>query len=124
VKNLENRERINAIIEKYDQDDTVLGVLLIGSRGKGYHTNSSDIDLELIVTEQKFTELKDKGQHYIHAEDYDIIYKSFTELEKCKESNIDQDHWEYKNCPVISDKTGKLTLLMSEIESFNSEVLF
>ena len=115
MKNLENKERIDKIIEKYGQNDTILGVILIGSRGKGYQTNNSDIDLELVVTEQKFIELRDKGQHYIHTENYDIIYKSLKELEKCKKSDIDQDHWEYKNCPIISDRTGKLSLLISEI---------
>lgn len=119
MRNLENKERINKIMEKYAQDDAVLGVILIGSHGKGYQTDNSDIDLELIVTEQKFIELKDKGQHYIHTENYDIIYKSLKELERFKMSNIDQDHWEYKNCPIIFDKTGKLTLLINEIEIYD-----
>ena len=112
---MDKLEKIYQILQEYNQNDEVLGAIVIGSLGKGYQTEKSDIDLELIVTDQKFFALKGKGEHYIHTKEYDIIYKSYKELERCKKSENDKDHWKYKDCPVISDKTGGLDKIVKEI---------
>ena len=52
-KQMGELEKIFQILQEYNQNDEVLGTIVIGSLGKGYQTEKSDIDLELIVTNQK-----------------------------------------------------------------------
>jgi predicted nucleotidyltransferase len=113
------KEMIKKLLHHYKVDDQVLGVILVGSLAKDYEDEYSDIDLELVVTENRYDELERNAQRIIHTEKYDLIFTTIDRLQKVKESERDEDHWLYKDCPLLLDKTGKLAEILKEIAKYD-----
>ena len=114
-----HEELVERLLEHYSADESVLGIILVGSAGKGYDDEESDIDLEIIVAEDKYNALEKKTQRFIHAEDYDLVFTTIAKLQQFRESKKDEDHWRYQGCPVLLDKTGKLDGILKEIEKYD-----
>lgn len=114
-------ESVKKLLDCYQTDESVLGVILVGSTGKGYQDDVSDVDLEVVVTGDKFDELENNGEKLIHTETYDLIYTTIDRLQQVKESEDDEDHWWYRNCPVLLDKTGKLKGILEEIARYDTD---
>ena len=77
-----NEKLLHSLINRYERDKNTIGIIMIGSQAKGYQNNHSDIDLEIVVTTDKFNEIKKEAQHYIHTEEYDLIFKSIAEIKE------------------------------------------
>jgi predicted nucleotidyltransferase len=117
----ERKELMKKLLNQYIVDESVLGVILIGSFGKGYQDEHSDIDLEVIVTENRYNEFEKNAQRIIHTEDYDIGFTTIDKLQRIKESEKDVEHWRYKDCPILHDKTGKLAEILKEITRYDED---
>lgn len=116
-----HKELVDKLMNCYSADQSVLGVILVGSAGKGYHNEHSDVDLEVVVTEERYNELQKNFQKFIHTEKYDVIFTTIDVLQQVKQSGKDVDHWWYKDCPVLLDKTGKLKGVLREITRYDVE---
>jgi predicted nucleotidyltransferase len=115
------KELITKLLNQYIVDEEVLGIILIGSLGKGYQDEHSDIDLEVVVTENHYNKFEKNAQRLIHTEEYDIVFTTIDKLQQVKESQKDVEHWRYKDCPILHDKTGKLAEILKEITRYNDD---
>lgn len=115
------RERVKKLLDRYVADDSVLGVILVGSVGKGYEDEKSDIDLEVVVTEEKYSVLEKNAQKFIHTEEYDLVFTTIDKLQQVKKSERDEDHWWYQDCPVLLDKTDKLEEILEEVTNYDTD---
>ncbi|MFX1252125.1 MAG: nucleotidyltransferase domain-containing protein [Promethearchaeota archaeon] len=111
---------INKLVQQYNTDELVLGLVLIGSIPKGYHDEHSDIDLEIVVTEERYYEQKKHHQTFIHTSQYDLIFTTIDKLQQLKDSKKDEEHWAYQDCQVLLDKTGKLKEILKQITKFDA----
>lgn len=66
------KELIDRLLSDYGTDTQVLGIIQVGSVAKGYADEHSDVDIEIVVTEDKYAELARNSQKTIHTEKYDI----------------------------------------------------
>ncbi len=112
---------LKRLLGRYADDESVLGAVLVGSVGKGYGDERSDLDLEVVVTENRYNLLVKKGQKFVHTNEYDLIFTTMNDLQKARESKKDEDHWWCKDCPVLLDKTGKLDDYLREIGSYDAD---
>ena len=99
------KELINRLLSDYGTDSQVLGIIHVGSIAKGYADKHSDVDLEIVVTEDKYAELARNSQKTIHAEKYDLRFTTAIKLRRIKDSDADEDHWDYQKSIVLQDKT-------------------
>jgi predicted nucleotidyltransferase len=113
------KELIKRLTAKFGADEQVLAVVQVGSTAKGYDDEHSDVDLELVVTEDKYDELAKKSQKIIHTESHDLIFTTIDKLRQLKVSNMDEDHWNYQNANVLIDKTHILQKTLNEITRYN-----
>lgn len=112
-------ELIKSLLDRCKGDESVLGFILVGSLGKGYGDERSDVDLELVVTEDRYKEQKRRDQGIIRTEKHDLIFTTIDRLQRVKESERDEDHWSYRDCPVLFDRTGKLADIVKEIAEYD-----
>jgi len=112
-------ELIKRLLQHHRKDESVLGIILVGSLAKGYGDEHSDVDLEVVVTEDRYDQLKKNAQRIIHTEEHDLIFTTIDRLQRVKESERDEDHWWYKDCPVLLDKTEKLAGILKEISKYD-----
>src|SRR5262245_41995145 len=98
-----------ARIEAWAADPDVLGVLLVGSKSRGYEDARSDDDLELFLTEEAFARMAPSECHALMVEGegaarrivYDAQITSLAELERKRESTFDLDHWPYERARIL-----------------------
>jgi predicted nucleotidyltransferase len=114
-------ELINKLLEDYYTDDSVLGVIQVGSTAKGYHDESSDVDFEVIVTEEKYAQIEKSYKKFIHTDRYDLIFTTIGRLENLVNSEIDEDHWKYKNSIIRLDRTRRLKDILGEITRYDRD---
>lgn len=68
--NNQQRETIEQVIEVAAKDPGILGLILCGSLAKGTETDQSDVDLFVVVTDERFE--KEKGnKNYFWGTDFD-----------------------------------------------------
>jgi len=113
------RELIREMLDKYSADELVLAVVQVGSTAKGHDDEHSDVDLEVVVTEDKYAELAKNFQKIIHTERYDLIFTTISKLRQVWDSDVDEDHWEYQNSIVLLDKTHTLQGILDEITRYD-----
>lgn len=114
-----HKELVERLLDRYSADESVLGVILVGSVGKGYQDENSDIDLEVVVTEERFRLFEEKNEELIHTEKYDLMFTTMENLERVTECERDEDHWRYQDCPVLLDKTSKLEDILEEAAKYD-----
>jgi len=112
-------ELIEKLLAEYGGDEQVNGIIQVGSSAKGYGDEYSDLDLEVVVTEKKYAALVREFQKIIHTEKYDLIYTTIGELQQIKDSDRDEDHWNYENAIILLDRTGNLQGMLNEITKYN-----
>jgi predicted nucleotidyltransferase len=109
------RRLIEKLMEELSVDESVLAVVQVGSTAKGYDDKHSDVDLEVVVIEDRYTELSKNSQKIVHTDKYDLIYTTIDKLRQVKDSDRDEDHWNYMNSTVLLDKTHALQETLNEI---------
>jgi predicted nucleotidyltransferase len=94
----------------------VAGVVLVGSKSRGYGDRLSDDDLEVILDDEAHARLTpvECVEYLIEGEGearrivYDAQYESLGELERKAHSTRDLDHWPYESAPVLFDRDGRV----------------
>ncbi|HUU78161.1 MAG TPA: nucleotidyltransferase domain-containing protein [candidate division Zixibacteria bacterium] len=89
-------------------DPNILGVILLGSRGKGFYKEHSDYDFQVIVREEVLEEYKDKIKEIDNQDFFDC---SVLTLESFKnyaawDTEFMWDRYTYANVKPLIDKTN------------------
>jgi predicted nucleotidyltransferase len=116
---MSRRKLIQKLMNELSVDEFVLAVVQVGSKAKGYDDKHSDVDLEVVVTEDRYAELAKNSQKIIHTDKYDLIYTTLDKLRQVRHSDNDEDHWNYVNSIVLLDKTGALQGILNGITAYD-----
>lgn len=118
---MESREELlNKLLLDYCAESSDLAAIQVGSTAKGYDDESSDVDLKVIVTEEKYVDIEKNFQTFLHTDRYDLIFKTIARLRKTVNSEIDEDHWNYQDAIVLLDKTGRVDRILKNIVQYDS----
>lgn len=118
---VESRKKlVEKLLDTYRTDEAVLGIIQVGSTVKGYDDEYSDVDLVLVVTEDKYAMLEKNFQKVIHTEEYDLKFTTTNMLRHIKSSKSDEDHWDFQDSIVLFDKTNTLEEALREITSYDT----
>jgi predicted nucleotidyltransferase len=112
------KELVNKLMEDYCTENSVLGVIQVGSTAKGYDDEFSDVDLEVVVSDERYVVLEKSFQKFIHDDKYDLIFTTVVRLEDVINSESDEDHWNYEKSVVLLDKTGKVGKILGKITRY------
>lgn len=115
------RELVNKLMEDYGTEKSVLGVIQVGSTAKGYDDELSDVDLEVIVTEERYAVLEKSFQKFEHTDRHDLIFTTVARLKNIINSERDEDHWNYEKSIVLLDRTGTVGKILEEITRYNRD---
>lgn len=113
-------------VDKLIASPHVQGVLLVGSRSRGYNEGSSDFDLEAIVDDGFHRTLPPldrialvwDGKPFESRLVGDIYTESRSELEAKEHSRLDVDHWPYEAAGVWYDRDGEIAPLVAALGRF------
>jgi hypothetical protein len=103
-----------ARLTEWQANPDVLGVLLVGSKSRGYNDELSDDDLEVLLTDEASARLMPAQCHELHFEGegasrkiiYDAQYTTLTDLQCKAHSPVDLDHWPYERAQALFDRDG------------------
>ncbi|MNX75075.1 hypothetical protein D3C86_1065330 [compost metagenome] len=105
-----------ARLEAWRASDDVVGVLLVGSKCRGYGDALSDDDLEVLLTDEAHARLSPEatsevvfsGEGASRKLVYDAYYTAISDLEGKVASPRDLDHWPYEQAQVLFDRDGRV----------------
>ncbi len=98
-------------------DPNILGLVLLGSRGKGFYKEYSDYDFQLIVKDETIDKYKEKMEEMNKHDDFDCSALTINEFEKYAEwgSEFAWARYSYSNVKALVDKTdGKIQNIINE----------
>lgn len=118
------RKAIDTLLSK--SASHVQGILLVGSRSRGYHDPTSDFDLEIIVDDDFYAQLDQKQRLALVWEgkpfNSRLIGDTYTEsrhhLEAKQASVLDVDHWPYEAAAIWYDRDGDMGSLVQQLAVF------
>jgi hypothetical protein len=104
-----------ARLAEWRRDETVVGVLLVGSKSRGHGDALSDDDLEVVLTDEAYARLTPAGcVEYVSEGEgearriiYDAQYVALSHLAAKRRSPHDLDHWPYERAVVLFDRDGR-----------------
>lgn len=103
-------------LEEWKADPEVRGVLLVGSKSRGYGDALSDDDLEVYFSEEAFARIEPascldllvEGEGSERRIVYDAQRTSLADLHRKAASAFDLDHWPYEKARILFDRDGAL----------------
>ena len=106
-----------ARLEEWESRSDVRGVLLVGSKSRGYGDRLSDDDLEVILDDEAHARLSPAEcvEYLVEGEGgtrrliYDAQYAPLGGLETKARSTQDLDHWPYEAAGVLFDRDGRVS---------------
>jgi predicted nucleotidyltransferase len=110
---------------KLAKAEGVVGALLVGSSSMGYADSSSDIDLEVFVTEKSYNKKRQTRGDYDSYQGLDISWRWMTlkELEnELRDWENDVDLWVYSKCRILLDRGGKLGSLLAKYKKYPEKI--
>ncbi len=101
------------ILKEANEQQDILGLILVGSRGKGFENEHSDYDMVMIVKDEALDALKNRAQH---DEQVDLSVYSISDFKKYAgwESPEQWDRYNYARTKILVDKIGELPKLVEE----------
>lgn len=105
-----------ARLEEWRREPDVLGVVLVGSKSRGYGDALSDDDLEVVLTDEAHARLAPaaclefhfEGEGAARALVWDAQYVPLSALREKAGSPRDLDHWPYERAAVLFDRDGRV----------------
>jgi len=105
-----------AKLEEWKRDPDVVGVILVGSKTRGFHDELSDDDLEVLLEESAYARLAPtecialgyEGEGDTKRLAYDAQLTSLADLVRKRTSPIDLDRWPYERAIVLYDPSGRV----------------
>ncbi len=113
-------------VVKLTESPHVQGVLLVGSRSRGFNDSNADYDLEAIVDDEFHHRLDARNRIALvwdgKAFDSRLIGDVYTEgrhaMEAKAQSLLDVDHWPYESAPIWYDRDGDMAELVARLAEF------
>ena len=98
------------------QDPDVVGIVLVGSKSRGFNDDASDDDLEVLLEERAYAKLAPtecsaveyQGEGDAKRLAWDAQYTSLADLERKASSPFDLDRWPYQRAVVLHDPSGRV----------------
>jgi predicted nucleotidyltransferase len=103
------------VLKEAKEQDEILGLILVGSRGKGFENEYSDYDLIMIVKDEAVSLLSEKYKQR-NLVNVDLVVQSLSDFKKYAEWDSPEtwDRYNYAHCKVLLDKTNDLPKLIQE----------
>lgn len=118
-----HKESLDKFLRIYENDETVLGILLCGSIAHGYSKADSDIDICLVVSDEEFVKRKKEDaltfgifdictyeNGYIDCKVADLEF-----LEKTARYGSDPARYAFKDCEILLSRIDNLNEVISRI---------
>lgn len=101
------------LLQEAKEQADIIGLILVGSRGKGFENEYSDHDAVMIVKDGTVEAFKDK---YSDVENTDLSLYSLSDFKKYAgwESPEAWDRYNYTHTKILIDKTSELLKLVEE----------
>jgi hypothetical protein len=101
------------ILEEAKNRDDILGLILTGSRGKGFENEHSDYDIKIIATDGSVSDLE---KRYAETENADVSVRTLSDFKAFAEwgSPESWDRYDFAHIKILVDKTGELQKLTEE----------
>ncbi len=109
---------------RFSGKDGVLGVLLVGSTSSGYNDSSSDVDLEVIATQDLCRKIGSTCGHERY-QDLDVWWECLTldELQnELKDWKNDINLWVFSKSQILLDPERKIRRTLSHYRQYPNEV--
>lgn len=110
-------EIFKQIQKESEKDPNILGLFLVGSRGKRFHQEYSDYDFNVIVKEEVLLDYRKKFEKYDEIKGFDCGVKTLAELIEYAEmgTEYEWDRYSFAHVQAEFDKTnGKLQEIIDE----------
>lgn len=103
------------ILKDAQENPDILGLILLGSRGKGFENEHSDYDMRMIVKDEVVSAIRDKYESH-HLENVDLEVSSLSDFkEYAKFGDINSwDRYDFTHTKILIDKTDLLSELVKE----------
>jgi hypothetical protein len=103
-------------LEEWKRDPDVVGVVLVGSKTRGFNDALSDDDLEVLLDERAYAKLAPsecislgyEGEGETKRLAYDAQLTSLADLVRKRTSPIDLDRWPYEKAVVLHDPSSRV----------------
>ena len=108
-------EKFNQLLERAKTDDNIIGLFLVGSRGKGFDNEHSDYDIK-IITNDEVAETYNKEYAILKSADIDLVVMSLSELKSYAEWNspFAWDRYTFSHVKTLIDKTGEIQKIIDQ----------
>ncbi len=105
------------LLKEAGENAAVVGLVLIGSRGKGFENEHSDYDVLMIVKDESIDLFK--GKYTKHSfENVDLMIQSLSEFKAYATcggpSEEAWNRYDYAHCKILLDKAGSLPAFIQE----------
>lgn len=109
------QQNFEQIIKEAKERDEIIGLILVGSRGKGFENEHSDYDAIMIVKDDMASALHDEYKQK-GFKDIDLSVKSLSDFKKYADWDGPEiwDRYNYAHCKILVDKTDNLPELIKE----------
>jgi predicted nucleotidyltransferase len=97
------------ILRDARENENILGLVLLGSRGKGFHNEHSDYDMVMVAKDEMTTDIHDSYEVQ-DLDNVDLAIYSLSDFKKYAgwESAETWDRYDYAHTEILVDKTGEL----------------
>lgn len=120
---------LRAAITKLSESPHVQGIILVGSRSRGFNDDIADYDLEAIVDDAFHQRLDARNRIALVWDGVafesrligDVYTESYSELGKKVHSPLDVDHWPYESSPIWYDRDGDIAEMVARLAAFPEE---
>lgn len=117
-------------VARLRESPAVQGVLLVGSRSRGFHEGKSDFDLEVVVDDEFYAALprSDRialvwdGKPFKSRLLGDIYTEGRSAFAAKQGSPLDVDHWPYEAAQLWYDREGAIAPLVAALAAFPEEI--
>lgn len=123
------QQAIDYIEEKFRNDSGVLALLLSGSIAHGFNTERSDVDLNIVVSAERYAELAAAGKltYWESAEAFypggyfDGKFISLDYLELVRGRGNEPTRFALHDARILFDRTGEVSSLLKAIAAYPAE---
>jgi hypothetical protein len=113
-------------VTKLTESPHVQGVLLVGSRSRGFNDAQADYDLEAIVDDEFHHRLDARnrialvwdGKPFESRLIGDVYTEGRSAMEAKAQSLLDVDHWPYESAPIWYDRDGDMPEMVARLAAF------
>lgn len=117
-------EQFQKVKEEVEKDPNIIGLILVGSRGKGFENENSDYDANVIAVDEYIEEVKKFFEDPLFT-DIDIGVMSLSDFRHYGEWDTPEkwDRYDYAHTKILVDKTGEIQTIADEKGTIPKSVL-